>query len=196
MNYKMILVLTAIALLAGSAAARSTPSPSEPWEVAVRAVVATAKLKPTNKTLSSATGTALLVIPRMDKSKTMIVNITLKGALTNVTMAHIHLKNASAGYPIVMFLQPRLNYSARPALLDPPISFKGTYTFSSSYDMDNILNVTPGWTLDRFMSMLGDGLLFFNVHTTSQPAGAVQGSFVCPYSCMWPVCSMPGGGSC
>ncbi|GIL56884.1 hypothetical protein Vafri_12171 [Volvox africanus] len=191
MNSRMILVFTAIAILMGSAASQPVP-----WEVSVRAVVATANLKATNKTLSSASGTVSLIIPRLDKSTTMIANVTLKGELINITMAHIHLKNASVGNPIVMFLQPRLNYSARPALLDPPVSFKGTYTFTSSYNLDNIINITPGWTLASFMDMLRAGLLYVNVHTTSQPAGAVQGTLNCPFSCMWPVCSLPGGGSC
>ncbi|GLI64487.1 hypothetical protein VaNZ11_007686 [Volvox africanus] len=196
MNSRMILVFTVVAVLMGSATVQPAPSPNVPWEVAVRAVIATADLKLTNKALSSASGTATLIIPRLDKSKTIVANVTLKGALTNITMAHIHLKNATAGNPIVMFLQPRLNYSAKPALLDPPVSFKGTYSFISTYDMDNIINITPGWTLNTFMDMLRTGLLYVNVHTTSQPAGAVQGALDCPNMCLWPLCSLPSGLPC
>ncbi|GLC46241.1 hypothetical protein PLESTB_001538900 [Pleodorina starrii] len=106
-------------------------------------------------------------------------------------------KNASAGNPIIMFLQPRLNFTAAPVLLDPPVSYAGTYSFVSTFNSDNIAAITPGWTISDLLDKLQKGLLYVNTHTTAQPGGALQGQLSCQYDmCMWPVCSAGPGVRC
>ncbi|PNH06536.1 hypothetical protein TSOC_007088 [Tetrabaena socialis] len=104
--------------------------------------------------------------------------------------------NASANNPIRLDVLPRLS-SAKPTLLNPPLSYKGNLSFASGFGDGSLRMWDTGMDLTRFVQLLNDGVLFFNVHTAANPAGEISGKFVCKETCAWPVCSaVPGGRPC
>ncbi|EFJ48082.1 hypothetical protein VOLCADRAFT_91290 [Volvox carteri f. nagariensis] len=96
------------------------------------------------------------------------VNVTLKGSLTNITMAHIHLNDSSRSNPVIAGLLPRMN-SWLPKQLNPPVSYDKPYTFNIAFDARYLAMVTSDMTAETFLSLLKQGQLFVNVHTVAQP---------------------------
>ncbi|PNH06537.1 hypothetical protein TSOC_007089 [Tetrabaena socialis] len=162
---------------------------------ALRAVVAVAKLAAPKGMKSTGRGFVTLIVPRPDKGNSTI-SVALTGSMQSVTMAHIHLTNASANKPIRLDVLPRLS-SAKPTLLNPPLSYKGNLSFASGFGDGSLRMWDAGMDLTRFVQLLNDGVLFFNVHTAANPAGEISGKFVCQEPCMWLLCgALPDGSHC
>ncbi|KXZ51377.1 hypothetical protein GPECTOR_13g866 [Gonium pectorale] len=140
---------------------------------------------------TSGSGTATFILRRPDKGNGT-VSVVLKGRMVNITMAHIHVANASARNPIRLGLLPR---TLTPTLLDPPVSYRGSFTFTTAIDRFAI----AAWGIEDpflFIALLQQGSLYVNVHTTANPSGEVQGFLECMAPCQWPVCSARPGQRC
>ncbi|GLC46222.1 hypothetical protein PLESTB_001537000 [Pleodorina starrii] len=90
--------------------------------------------------------------------------------------------NSAQGNPIIAAILPRMN-GPTPVLLNPPVSYKGPFTFNATFGQDDLAAITRGMTAKKFLSLLKDGRIFVNVHTVQQPGGALQGILDCKGDC-------------
>ncbi|GLC67298.1 hypothetical protein PLESTF_000539700 [Pleodorina starrii] len=81
----------------------------------------------------------------------------------------------------ILGLLPRLT-SRQLVLLDPPVSYRGTFWFVSRF---NPAALVTGVSEDAFLQLLDQDLLYINVHTTAYPGGAVRGTFKCKSPCRY-----------
>ncbi|KAG2438774.1 hypothetical protein HXX76_005316 [Chlamydomonas incerta] len=108
--------------------------------------------------------------------------IKLTGKLRQVTMAHVHWKNATAKNPIRLGLFPSVTAPGTPVLLNPPFSYnKGEVTFERAWNETDI--GYWGTNLDTFLALLRNGELYVNVHTVTYPGGEIQGTLKCKSPC-------------
>ncbi|GIL56885.1 hypothetical protein Vafri_12175 [Volvox africanus] len=157
-----------------AAAAGLQPANAITWPWAPKgSVVAVATIVPSYQNVT-ARGRAVLVAPPAGDA---YVAVNLTNSLAEITMAHIHVTNATAGNPVVLGLLPRPS-----GRLDPPLSYRGTFWFITKFTPSSLPN---GLSAATFFDLLNQGLLYVNVHTTTFPAGAVRGNLTCKPPCTY-----------
>ncbi|EFN54036.1 hypothetical protein CHLNCDRAFT_136097 [Chlorella variabilis] len=95
-----------------------------------------------------------------------------------MTMAHIHLGNASTnGNPIVILLPIGgvLSAEGPPVLADPII---GDYSVSGNFTTDDFVTSAEGWSWDEFIAAADTDNLYVNIHTKKYPNGAIRGQLI------------------
>ncbi|KXZ47002.1 hypothetical protein GPECTOR_39g496 [Gonium pectorale] len=167
--------LTTALLLVGLVAAASA------WPKApAGAVVATARLAAVrNLTTSRGHGRVEFVINGPEPVNGT-VSIALNGVMANITMVHIHQRNASLNNPVRLDLVPRTP-SAAPVLLDPPYSYNGGLDLTTAFDGARLARW--GLSVEEFLFLLKRDKLYVNVHTLSYPGGEIQGMLKCKQPC-------------
>ncbi|KAG2438772.1 hypothetical protein HXX76_005314 [Chlamydomonas incerta] len=191
MERKALLLLACVLLATGALAKPKAPQ----WpEAPFKSAVAVAKLSAAPNKTSSGKGYLNLFLVRPDVGPSYF-NLILEGSMKGVTMAHIHVANASANNPIRLGLFPKVTAPKIPVLLNPPLTYKGTLNFTAYFNATDIGYWGSAEPLD-FLMQLSRGELYVNVHTVANPGGEVQGRFACKDQCMWPVCSAVPGYPC
>ncbi|KAL4419195.1 hypothetical protein ABPG77_007785 [Micractinium sp. CCAP 211/92] len=103
-------------------------------------------------------------------------NLAVKG-VTNMTMAHIHIGNATTSGDVSVFLVPvgeKPGKDGSLPMLDPPVT-EMMYTASSSFKAKD---VGGGLTLKELLALASTGGVYVNVHTTEYPGGAIRGQIM------------------
>ncbi|GIL90713.1 hypothetical protein Vretimale_15805 [Volvox reticuliferus] len=151
-----------------------SPANATNWPTAPNgSVIAVATIVPSYQNVT-ARGRAVLIAP---PSGDAFIAVNLTNHLAEITMAHIHVTNASAGNPVVLGLLPRPS-----GRLDPPLSYRGTFWFVTRFTASSLPN---GLSAATFFDLLSNGLLYVNVHTTAFPGGAVRGNLTCKPPCKY-----------
>lgn len=94
----------------------------------------------------------------------------------NITMAHIHLGNATTNGPPIVYLVPGGNAAESSSLpmLDPPSS--GTnLVFSGTFNAADVGAPLNGTSLADLISEFESGNTYVNIHTVEYPAGEIRG---------------------
>ncbi|KAG2453368.1 hypothetical protein HYH02_001592 [Chlamydomonas schloesseri] len=115
--------------------------------------------------------------------------------MNGVTMAHIHVANATANNPIRLGLFPKVTAPRTPVLLNPALTYKGTANFTAAFNATD-LGYWGSADSGDFLMQLRKGQLYVNVHTAANPGGELQGRFACKEPCAWPLCSVTPGVPC
>lgn len=121
------------------------------------------------KVVSNADGFGSIVITNTNK---LFISIYVHNTLENVTMAHIHLRNAqhptTQNGPIVLWLEKSMKHPI------PIIS--NEYLVSQSFSVDEFDGPLKDSNIDTFLQYLHSGQLYFNIHTVKYPNGEIAGN--------------------
>ena len=90
--------------------------------------------------------------------------------IENTIMAHIHLANAGANGPIVVWLRP----TAPPPPAAVPGRFDGVYV-TGTFTASNLVGLLAGQSLENLLEAMRDGGTYVNVHTSQFPGGEIRG---------------------
>jgi hypothetical protein len=119
------------------------------------------------KVVSNVDGFGTIIITNATK---MYISLYVHNRLENITMAHIHIKNAqnptTQNGPIVLWLEKSM---------DHPISVTNDYLVSQTFSLADFIGPLKDMTMDTFLQYLQSNQLYFNIHTVKYPNGEIAG---------------------
>ena len=161
-NHRFLLAASLLAALGLSQGCSDDDDLTGPdLETEFTATLIGASERPTPVT-TTATGTATVTIVN---ENSLTFNVTVAN-LTNITMAHIHVGNASVAGGILVHLTP----ATLPSGTFTGVLNSGTITTATM--------ATAPVTMASLLALMRNGDTYINVHTTANPGGEIRGQLV------------------
>ncbi len=154
MNRVMVLGLLLVAVTL------ATPIAVAKQHTSLRAI-----LRGSNQVPSVATNAHGVFIATLSPDGQSLSFVLIVANLENVTMAHIHLGNATTNGPVVVFLF----HTETPVARQDGILSRGTVTAS------DLKGPLAGQQFSALVNAIESGNAYVNVHTTQHPAGEIRG---------------------
>lgn len=103
-------------------------------------------------------------------NSSFFITLYIHNKLENITMAHIHLKNAdyptSKNGPIVLWLENTMK---------KPISISNNYLVSKNFTIADFVGPFQNTSFENFVKYVQHNMLYFNIHTVKYPDGEIAG---------------------